>query len=319
MWIEHDLTHLRLQNPHAATIGAFDGVHRGHQVLIGGMVAESRARGMAPLVVTFDPLPGQLKDPHGYRLLSTLPDRLERFAELGIQGAIVIHFDAAFMRTSALEFATELAHNLSLRALWAGPDFRLGRGREGDIAFLRQTGGQLGFAVRTLQDTVTWGGAPVRSSRIREALRVADIETTSGCLGHPYRLTGIVEHGERRGRLLGFPTANLQIDQSRLLPGNGVYVCRAYLGTATYSAITNIGTRPTFDHHPPNVEAHLLDFSGTIYGRTLHLDFLKHLRPEVRFGSVEALVRQIRIDEATARAWFQDCEDGLDGDMVRPG
>lgn len=306
MWIEHDITHLRLRHPHAATIGAFDGVHRGHQTLIGNMVAESHTQGIAPLVVTFDPLPGQLKDPGGYWLLSALPDRLERFAELGIEGAIVIRFDTAFMHTSALEFATDLARNLSLRALWAGPDFRLGRGREGDIPFLRKAGGQLGFEVRTLQHTVTWGEIAVRSSRIREALRTGDIETANGCLGHPYRLTGSVEHGERRGRLLGFPTANLQIDQSRLLPDHGVYVCRAHLGTATYSAITNIGTRPTFNHHPLNVETHLLDFSGTIYGRMLQLDFLKYLRPEVRFGSVEALVHQIRLDEATARAWLQE-------------
>lgn len=313
MWVEYDIGHLRLREPHAATIGAFDGVHRGHQTLIGSMVAESRIRGVTPLVVTFHPLPGQLKDPQGYRLLSTLPERLERFAELGVEGAIVIQFDAAFMRTSALEFAAALASNLSLRALWTGPDFRLGRGREGDIAFLRQAGGRLGFDVRTLQHSVTWRGAPVRSSRIREALKIGDVETANGCLGHPYRLTGIVEHGERRGRLLGFPTANLQVEESRLRPGNGVYVCRAHLGTAAYHTITNVGTRPTFDHHPPNVEAHLLDFSGRIYGRTVQLDFLKYLRPELKFGSVDELVHQIRLDEATARAWLRDYRDEPEG------
>ena len=142
----------------------------------------------------------------------------------------------------------------------------------------------------------------MRSSRIREALKIGDVETANGCLGHPYRLTGIVEHGERRGRLLGFPTANLQVEESRLRPGNGVYVCRAHLGTAAYHTITNVGTRPTFEHHPPNVEAHLLDFSGRIYGRTMQLDFLKYFRPELKFGSVDELVHQIRLDEATARA-----------------
>ncbi|MCU0519285.1 MAG: bifunctional riboflavin kinase/FAD synthetase [Anaerolineae bacterium] len=304
MWIEHGIAHLKLRSPHATTIGAFDGVHLGHRTLIETMVASARAHDMGSLVVTFDPLPGQLRDPHRYQLLSTLSERLERLQDLGIEGAIVVPFDTEFMQTTALDFTTMLAHHLALRALWVGPDFRLGRGREGDVDYLRQAGSRLGFEIEVLEHTVTWADLPVRSSRIREALRSGDIMVANACLGYPYRLTGTVGHGEHRGRLLGFPTANLDLPEGRLLPANGVYVCHAHMDAATYSAITNVGTRPTFDHHPPNVEAHLLDFAGSIYGRTVRLDFLKRLRPELRFESADALICQMHQDEAAARAWL---------------
>lgn len=306
MWIERDIAHLRLPGRNAATIGAFDGVHRGHRTLIESMVAGARTRNIGSLIVTFDPLPGQLRDPHRYQQLSTLPERLERFHDLGVNGVVVVSFDRALMQTSALDFTKTLATNLALCALWVGPDFRLGQGREGDVAFLRQTGAQLGFEVEILQHTVTWADAPVRSSRIREALKAGDIGVANSCLGHPYGLTGVVGHGDRRGRLLGFPTANLEIPEGRLLPSNGVYVCQANLGTATYHAITNVGTRPTFDHYPPNVETHLLDFTGNIYGRTMRLDFLRRLRSERKFESAEALVQQMHLDEAAARLWLRD-------------
>ena len=306
MWIEHGIAHLRLKGPNATTIGAFDGIHRGHRTLIEAMIASARSRDMGSLVVTFDPLPGQLRDPHRYQLLSTLSERLERFEDLGIEGAIIVPFDTAFMQTTALDFTTMVAHHLALRSLWIGPDFRLGRGREGDVVYLRQAGSLLGFGVEVLDHTVMWADLPVRSSRIREALKAGDIAVANACLGYPYRLTGIVGHGERRGRLLGFPTANLELPEGRLLPANGVYVCHAHLDSTTYSAIANVGTRPTFDHHPPNVEAHLLDFTGSIYGRTVQLDFLKRLRPELRFESAEALICQMHQDEATARAWLLD-------------
>lgn len=306
MWIEHDIADLRLPGRHAATIGAFDGVHRGHRTLIEAMVAGARAQSIRSLIVTFDPLPGQLRDSHRYQLLSTLPERLEHFSDLGVDGVVIVPFDQAFMQTTALDFARTLVRNLAVCALWVGPDFRLGRGREGDVAFLRKAGAELGFEVEVLHRTIVWANAPIRSSRVREALRAGDIAVANGCLDHPYRLMGIVGRGERRGRRLGFPTANLEISEDRLLPDNGVYVCKAHLGTATHSAITNVGTRPTFDHYPPNVEAHLLDFSGNIYGRTMQLDFLHRLRPERKFESAGALIEQMHLDEATARTWLQE-------------
>ncbi len=286
MWIEHDVTHLNLERWSGITIGAFDGVHLGHKALIRKMVNGAYRQGWQALVVTFDPLPGQILDPEGYRLLSTLPERIDHFEELGVEGLVVLPFDRKLMETPAATFVEMLTLHLSLGGLWIGPDFRLGRGREGDIIYLKETGAREGFTVEVLHDTVEWQGEPVRSSRIREALAAGDLAQANGCLGYPYALTGEIVQGDRRGRDLGFPTANLAAPQERLLPANGVYVCRATLGAETWGAVTNVGTRPTFDDRSPTVEAFLLDFSGDVYGRTMTLEFLRRLRPgaEVPLG-----------------------------------
>ena len=306
MWIEHDITHLKLERRSGITIGAFDGVHRGHRELIRQMVIGAKHRGMQSIVLTFDPLPGQVLAPDQYRLLSTLSERIACIGNLGVEGLVIVPFDAQFMETPASDFVSMLVDHLALGGLWVGPDFRLGKGREGDGGFLEQAGARAGFEVSVLQDTVHWNGKPVRSSRIRDALIAGDLETAVGCLGRPYCLSGTVGHGERRGRDLGYPTANLEVPEERLLPANGVYICRAHLGATSYHAIANVGTRPTFNHHPPNVEAHLLDFSGDIYGHAMRLDFLRRLRPELKFPSAEALIQQMRLDEAETRRWWQE-------------
>jgi riboflavin kinase / FMN adenylyltransferase len=304
MWIRHDIQDLYLDDGSAVTIGAFDGVHRGHQALISRMVQEARSKALASLVITFDPLPGQTLGGSEYGVLSTLTERLARIAPLGVAGTVVLPFNRALMDTPARTFVQRMLTHLALQALYIGPDFKLGRGREGDAAFLERLGEQMNYDVHVLTETVLWEGKPVRSSRIRRALRTGDIEEANGCLGYPYALSGIVGSGDKRGRGLGFPTANLMINPDRLLPANGIYVCRAHLSTGTYQALTNIGTRPTFNHSARTVEAYLLDFSADIYGQSLSLDFLTYLRPEARFDSAAALVDQMRRDEIAARSWF---------------
>ena len=311
MWIERGITHLRRQQPSGITIGAFDGVHLGHQALIRRLVSDAHARGLEPLVVTFDPLPRQRLRPDEYRLLSALTERLVHIEALGVAGVVVIPFDTDLIHTSAEVFADQLVAHLALTRLWIGPDFRMGRDRQGDAGFLREAGSRLGFTVDVLDEVVTWEDRPVRSRRIRAALRAGNLREANGCLGYPYRLSGRVVHGDQRGQSLGFPTANLELPEERLLPANGVYICHAYLGepadpaSTIYGAITNVGTRPTFDHASPSVEAHLLDFSEDIYGQTLRLDFVKRLRPELKFPSASALIEQMRHDEAAARHWLQ--------------
>ncbi len=304
MWIERGITHLSLEQRSAITIGAFDGVHLGHKALIQQMVDGAQHRGWRSIVVTFDPLPGEVLDPEGYRLLSTLPERIGRFEALGVEGLVVLPFDSTLMQTPAEIFVALLIRHLALGGLWIGPDFTLGKDRQGDLTYLRQAGAREGFVVEVLHDTVEWQGEPVRSSRIREALTMGDLEQANGCLGYPYTLSGRIVHGDERGRDLGFPTANLQVPRERLLPATGVYVCRAHLDAGTFGAVTNIGTRPTFDHHLPTVEAFLLDFSGDIYGRTMSLELLKRLRPELKFPSAAALIEQMRRDEVAARSWL---------------
>lgn len=305
MWINDNIDNLELDRASGVTIGAFDGVHRGHQALINAMVSDARREALQPVVLTFDPLPWQIVGEKRIGLLSTLEERLAHIEKLAVAGVVVLPFDDKLLNTTAEDFVTMMVNRLNLRALWIGPDFKLGKHRQGDAAFLRRAGALVGFKIHVLQTTMTWRDRPVRSSRIRRALAEGRIWEANGCLGYAYYLAGTVVHGEKRGRTLGFPTANLAVDRQRLLPANGVYICRAHLSTGSYDAITNVGTRPTFNHHPPSVEAYLLDFSETIYDAPMRLEFLKYLRPERRFASAEALIHQMRRDEVEARAWLR--------------
>lgn len=304
MWVQHGLEAVTSTTKTGLTIGAFDGVHLGHQTLIRCLVSAAHSGGLQAVVLTFDPLPRQVLGHGGADLLSTLEERLARLEPLGLDGVIVLPFDRVVAATPAADFVSLLVERLALAGLWVGPDFTLGRDQEGNIPFLREIGTRLHFDVHIFAENVVWEGQPVRSSRIRRAVKAGDMRQANGCLGRPYQLTGVVEHGEARGRQLGFPTANLQLPADRLLPASGVYVCYAHLLSGRFAAITNVGTRPTFNHHPPNVEAHLLDFSGDIYGEPLRLDFLHRLRPELWFPSAEALIEQMRQDEAEARAYL---------------
>jgi len=305
MWIRRDTESITLAGPTGLTIGAFDGVHRGHQALIRWMVAGARQAAMQAVALTFDPLPHLVLGLGNAGALSTLEERLDFMTPLGLDGVIVLPFDRQMAAISAEDFVTWLVEKLSLAGLWVGPDFALGHNHEGDIPFLEAMGARYGFSVYRFGETACLNGQPVRSSRIRNALKVGDLVEANDCLGRPYRLSGIVEPGHRRGRVLGFPTANLRIPENRLLPANGVYVCRAYLHDERFDAIVNVGTRPTFNQYPPTVEAHLLDFSQEIYGERVQLDFLHRLRDELRFSSLEALAEQIRADRAEALAWLQ--------------
>ncbi|MGC9348741.1 MAG: bifunctional riboflavin kinase/FAD synthetase [Anaerolineae bacterium] len=305
MWVNYGFENLELDQPTGVTIGAFDGVHRGHKALIRRMVTEARRQAMMPVVLTFDPLPRQVADRGENGLLLTLEERLAHIKTLEVRGVVIQPFNAALMRTTAESFVRQMINHLALAGLWIGPDFRFGRDREGDIGYLKEAGQRLGFEAHALRETITWKGKPVRSSRIRRALKEGNVEEANGCLGYPYHLTGTVVHGDRRGRELGFPTANLQIPSECLLPANGVYVCRVHLREGIYHAITNVGTRPTFNDSPPTVEAYLLDFSGDLYGSWMRVDFLTYLRPEERFASADELIEQMNRDEVQARRWLE--------------
>ncbi len=303
MWVEYNLAHLAFTGPTHLTIGVFDGVHRGHQALIRQMAARAQAEQARAVLVTFDPSPRQFFGNSGRTLLTTLTERLTLLAELPLDGVIVLPFDRDIADTPARAFTMELRQRVGMTALWAGEDFALGRNRTGDLAHLQQVGAELGFTVRSFAPYF-WQNAPVRSTVIREALLAGEVEHANGLLGRPYQLSGIVVHGEKRGRGLGFPTANIETPPTRILPGNGVYVCRAYLAGRALEAVTNVGARPTFDHNDTTVEAYLLDFSANIYGATLALDFLTRLRPERKFASAQELVNQMRADTGQARCYL---------------
>jgi riboflavin kinase/FMN adenylyltransferase len=290
------------------TVGVFDGVHRGHKQIIVGMAEAARLAGGVAIALVFDPHPVTTLDTTGgqaLRLLTTIEERAELLAALGLDVLIVFPFSTTTARTSAGDFVEMLIQNLGLVALWGGPDFALGHRREGNVSFLRQLGAERGFSIHVVEPLV-WEGDLISSSRIRAALDAGDVRQAGGCLGRPYQLTGQVVHGDGRGGRLGVPTANLAPPADRLIPANGIYACLAhteYLGT--YSAAVNIGTRPTFPgistDQASTVEAYLLDFDGNLYGQTLALDFVVRLRDEMAFPSVDTLIAQMHKDIAQAR------------------
>lgn len=288
-------------------IGNFDGVHRGHQALLLAMIDDARGYGRQAGVLTFDPHPSAVLRPdraHSY--LTTVPERLESLAELPLDFAVVYPFNLETAGTPAAEFIGSVQQAVQMAALWVGPDFALGRNREGDVPALRAIGRVLGYTVHTIEPHLL-DGEEVRSGRIRAYLLDGDVEAAAGQLGRPYQVTGIVVAGAQRGRTIGFPTANLAVPSARLLPANGVYATWAHLDDdpvmrgQRLASVTNVGVRPSFDNGQRTVETHLLDFDGNLYGRPLTLLFIARLRPEQRFPSVEALTAQIRLDAAAGR------------------
>jgi riboflavin kinase/FMN adenylyltransferase len=294
------------ERPTALTIGVFDGVHLGHRHLIGSAVQRAQALGWQSAVLTFDPHPNVVIRPDRQQLyLTSLEERTDRIAALGVDLLIVLPFNRDVMALTAHEFMTRVCRAIALRELWIGHDFALGRGREGDLARLRDIGHELRYSVHPVEPLLL-RGAPVSSTRIRTALQEGDLLSASELLGHPFGLRGLVAQGARRGRTIGFPTANLTVDPQHILPADGVYVCHAQVGGQRYGAVTNVGLRPTFDGTHRTVEAYLLDFFDEIYGETLRLDFLHRLRGERKFDGIAALVAQITSDVAAARQWLKE-------------
>jgi riboflavin kinase/FMN adenylyltransferase len=290
----------------AATIGNFDGMHRGHQAVLAALREQAQARHLPALAILFEPQPLEFLRPEAApaRLTSTSA-KLRRLRESGIEGALCIRFNARFAALSAAAFVDEvLVRGAGLRYLMVGDDFRFGRGREGDFALLCRAGEESGFEVQQM-DTHLHAQERISSTRIRAALAAGDLETAAALLGRPHGIEGRVMHGDKRGRELGFPTANLAL-RVRALPMTGVFVVRAGVhGQAVrWPGVANLGLRPTVDGKTPRLEVHLFDFAGDLYGRRLEVEFLHRLRGEQRFESLAALRQQIAVDAAAARAWL---------------
>ena len=287
--------------PGAVALGAFDGIHLGHRAILGRAVTLARERGLEALACTFDPHPLEVLQPDRAPLpITTLVDRLQLIAETGIDTAVVVAFTRAIAALEPEAFVRDaLAGTLRAREIVVGFNHRFGRGARGDARLLETLGPSLGFRTHVVAPREV-DGVPVSSSEIRTALGRGDLERAARLLGRPYALGGEVVRGAGRGRTLGFPTANVRMDL-RLPLAPGVYVCRARVGPAEYRAVVNAGVRPTFGETELAVEAHLLDFSGDLYGQRIQLTFLRRLREERRFPSAEALREQIAADVATAR------------------
>ncbi len=292
--------------PYALAIGTFDGVHLGHQEVLRRTVEAARLRGLVPAALTFVPHPRSVV--HGVKeipYLMQLEERTRRIRELGVAEVRVQRFDAALAALTAREFFERLGEELPLRHLVVGKDFRIGRGREAGVAELRLLGAELGWSMEDVP-AVWVEGAPVSSTRIREALAgEGNVELAARLLNRPFELSGTVVEGFGRGRTIGVPTANVRLPDEILVPRNGVYFCSATAALQPEPdlyGVLNIGIRPTFDSGTRSVELHILDWSGDLYGETLRVRFLRRLREERKFESVDALVRQIARDIVEARS-----------------
>jgi riboflavin kinase/FMN adenylyltransferase len=287
----------------ALTIGNFDGVHRGHQAMLQRLVEAAEDLELPPAVLTFDPHPREFfaKQAAPPRL-SSLRGKLEHFAARGVAQVYIARFDARLAGLSHSEFIDQiLVARLGVRWVLVGHDFRFGRGRVGDLALLRSAAST--FSVETMP-TVSVDGERVSSTAVREALARGELEHAARLLGHPYAITGRVSHGDKRGRNLGFPTANVPLRQKPAL--SGVFAVRVHgLGDAARTGVASLGVRPTIRAGAkPLLEVFVFDFDEAVYGRRVTVEFLHKLRDEERYPDIETLVQQMRVDADQAREYF---------------
>jgi riboflavin kinase/FMN adenylyltransferase len=307
--MEHywSLEEIRLNNAQV-TIGSFDGVHLGHQEIIQKMNSDAHLHNDPSLVITFFPHPKKVLYPDldHYYLTSPLK-RASLIGELGVDYVVTHPFNKKVANTSAEEFVRDIYHATGMSQLWIGRDFALGKGRKGNLAFLRDKGLEFNFSVNVVKP-ITLEGEQISSSRIRSSLKQGNLEKANRLLGRRFQLVGDVVPGDGRGKLLGIPTANLEIWNEQIVPNSGVYVCLARLGDRKWGAVTNIGVRPTFsdDSRILRVEAHLLNFAEEIYSKKLDLTFITRLRDEKRFTNEHNLVKQILEDIEQAKMVLAD-------------
>jgi riboflavin kinase/FMN adenylyltransferase len=289
------------QGPSVVALGVFDGIHLAHRAILGQAVGRARATGQRAVACTFDPHPAEVLQPGRAPLpISTLEERLALIAGTGIDTALIITFTKQIAAVEPEAFVADvLLGRLRATEIVVGFNHTFGRGARGDARLLETLAGRLGFRAHTIPPLEV-DGVPVSSSGIRAALQRGDVETAARLLDRPYAIGGEIVAGAGRGRTLGFPTANIAADRPLLVP-TGVYACRIEIGAEHQPAVVNIGVRPTFEERALTVEAHLLDFSGDLYGRQVRLAFVRRLREERKFPDVAALREQIARDVAAAR------------------
>jgi riboflavin kinase/FMN adenylyltransferase len=292
--------------PAVVTLGVFDGVHRGHRHLLASTAAAARERDAAAVALVFDPHPDEVIRP-GTTVPRLLPPKLtlERLNGSGIDHAVILAFDDELRSLAPEDFCSALSPGIELRGVVMTPDSAFGRGRSGTPLRVAEIGAERGFDLVTVQPLLV-GGTPVSSSRIRSVLDQGDVSGATALLGSPPLLQGTVVHGDRRGRDLGFPTANLSLAYTAALPALGIYLGRVSVAERgvgpDHAALVSIGVRPTFhDDGRVLVEVYLLDWDGDLYDADLTVELDARLREERRFGSVDELVKQMRADEAEAR------------------
>ena len=286
------------------TVGVFDGVHQGHRHLL-RQVVEAAGDQYTPTVVTFSNRPITVLNPGTEpSYLTTLDQRVELIKQQGIELVVCLEFTLELAQVTAEDFAKSLADSLKMKGLVLGPDSALGKDRQGDLAFMQKQGETLGFWARSVEP-LEIEGQPVKSRRIREAVANGNLSVCPELLGRNHHLSGTVVVGDQRGRTLGFPTANIEVDDQLLLPGDGIYATWAIIDGKRHQAATSIGIRPTFGLTQRLAEVFVMDFSDDLYGKTVGVEFIKKVRDQEKFDGLDALIKQINQD-------VDDCRQVLD-------
>lgn len=286
------------------TVGTFDGVHRGHHDVLALIARRAAETGLHSVLVTFDPHPLEVVNPaRAPALLTVGAEKLEMVAQCGVGYMAVVPFTPTLREYSASQFVDEvLRRRFHVRELVIGYDHHFGRGREGGVDVLRQLGAAHGFRVDVVGAVTGSDSQPVSSSAIRRAVAAGDLRAAEAALGRPYSVSGVVGRGERRGRLLGFPTINLGPPPPRkLLPPVGVYAVRVFTRVGAFGGMMNLGPRPTFGDDTPSLEAHLFDADADLYGLSVKVEFVDRLRDTMKFAGPDALAMQLRLDAEAAR------------------
>ena len=302
MSIEEELAKAQPHKDTLLTIGVFDGVHLGHKYLLSQLTEQAREQNLLGGVVTFNQHPQEVLAPKTkLPFLTNLTQRTELIKNEGVEIIVPLSFTSELAQLSARQFAGMLQKHLRMRGLVLGPDFALGRGREGDTTALSALGKDMGFTV-TVISPVTINGEVASSTAVRNALAEGDMKRVLQLIGRPFSLSGRVTKGTGRGVGLGFPTANLDIDPRQALPADGVYTTWSHIDSKLYQSVTNIGKQPTFGDNQLTIEVYILEYQGNLYGQELTIDFIERLRSEKQFGTAEELKKQIAEDIKRGRA-----------------
>jgi riboflavin kinase / FMN adenylyltransferase len=307
--IHRDLNNFYAQNP-VLTVGTFDGVHLGHRKIIARLHDLAKAINGESVIFTFDPHPRKVVAPTetNLRLLTTLDEKIELFEQSGIDHLIIYPFTPEFAQLTYEQFVEQiLVGQIHTKSLVVGYDHKFGKGRQGDFEFLKNCADRLGFQIEKL-DVLLMNESSISSTKIREAIQIGDFDTANAFLGYPFALHGTVIEGQKLGRQIQFPTANIEAsDPDKIIPGYGVYAVHAKVQNQTYLGMLNIGSRPTVNHNADHrsIEVHLLNFDADIYGEHLELIFYRKLREEKKFESLDALKEQLANDKANTISFFQ--------------
>jgi riboflavin kinase/FMN adenylyltransferase len=296
MEIEQELANIAPHGETLLTIGVFDGVHAGHRYLLEKLQWQAAEKNLLSGVVTFNPHPQSVVHSQNKLLwLSAPEDRVKSLQRLGINLVAVLTFTPEVSKLSAREFMSLVKKQLRMRSIMVGSDFALGRGREGNIHLLRALGLEMNFSVEVIPPYAI-NGEIVSSTLVRQALTKGDMEKVRSLMGRYFQIRGKVVTSDKRGQILGFPTANLDIKPQQALPGNGIYATITQVGDKQFHSATNIGTRPTFGEGVKTVETHLLNYRGDLYSKEIRVEFVQKLRDEQRFPSSKELKAQIKQD-----------------------